>query len=169
MEMNTHPEVLDGKRTINEVSADTLALYEALKDITIDGMITYANLSDLIGRDVQSEAIGSLTTARRMCQMEDQIVFSPVRGVGLKRLDDSGIVEYADNDIAKIHRAARRGVERLGCASYANLSEEQKPSFNAKAAVLGTIATHSRRAHVKQIEKTYANNNPPSLPESLKM
>ena len=92
MEMNTHPEVLDGKRTINEVSADTLALYEALKDITIDGMITYANLSDLIGRDVQSEAIGSLTTARRMCQREDQIVFSPVRGVGLKRLDDSGIV-----------------------------------------------------------------------------
>lgn len=160
--------LVTGCKTISEIGIETRMLYDALKDVVVGGTVTYSALSEIAGRDVRGDGYGSLTTARRMCQREHQMVFSAVRGVGLRRLDDGQIVDATDGDILRIRRAAKRGVERLACADYKGLPDEKKPMFNAKAAILGTLAQHSGLSQVKQIERHYANSNAPLLPKELK-
>lgn len=160
----TTAQVLTGRLTIQEISSETRKLYEHLKNLKVGEVVTYAALSELVGRDVSKEAVGSLATARRMCQREHHIVYGAVRGIGLQRLDDKQIVNSADNEIAKIQRTAARGVKKLACVDYANLAVDDKSNFNAKAAALGTLLQHSQPSAVKQLERHYANEQQPVLP-----
>ena len=157
-------EVISGKKTIAEVGAEALALYEVLKGAEVGHLIRYETLNDVAGRDVQYLAIGSLNTARRMCQRDHMMVFGVVRGVGLRRLSNAQIVESSASDISKIERVAKRGIKRLTCADYSSLTDEQRPVFNARVAVLGTLAQHAKPSQLTQIEKTYANEARPVLP-----
>lgn len=159
-------ELISGARTQAEVGMETRALYDVLCNLKPGESISYEELNKAAGRDVQTEARGSLGTARKMCQREHQMVFSPVRGEGLRRLTDGEIVDGADSDIARIRRTARRGAAKLACATYDNLEQELKPVFNAKAAIFGTLVQHSLPAQVRQITKHYANDAKPVLPKA---
>lgn len=154
--MNQDDEVLDGPRTLAEVAVETRLIYEKLKTIGVGEVVTYDELTAICGRAVDKEARGLLETARRWCLKEHQMVFGAQRGVGMVRLSDTQIVHGADQDIVKVRRHAQRGMAKLACASYENLSDEMKPEFNAKAAILGTLIQHSNPAQIKQVQKTYA-------------
>lgn len=158
-------EVISGKRTIGEVTSETLALYGHLKTLPIGAVVTYDDLTAIVGRNVQESARSALQTARRMCQRDHQIVFSPVVGYGLKRLNDNQIVSSADGDIKRIHRSAGRGIKKLACVDYQNLDHAGMSSLNAKAAVLGTLAQHSTATSVQLLERHYANESKPMLPQ----
>ena len=162
-------QVITGKKTTAEVGVEALAIYEVLKTAEVGQVIDYATLSSAAGRNVQAECAGSLATARRMCQREHLMVFGVVRGLGLRRLSNAQIVESSASDIHKIERVAKRGIKRLTCADYSALNDEQRPVFNARVAVLGTLAQHSKPSQLTQIEKTYANENRPVLPGNMKV
>lgn len=156
--------LITGKKTIAEVSLATRLLYERLKELAVGEVASYKELSQICGRNVQEDGVGLLNSARNICLREHQIVFSPIINEGLKRLSDSEIVRGADADIGRIRRAAKKGMRKLACASYKNLEDAEKNSFNAKAAVLGTLAQHATPAQLKQVERAYANEAKPILP-----
>lgn len=141
------------KIVIPELSADSISLVNHLRTLQPGQQCSYSELTVLIRRNVQKEARGCLETARRILQREEQIVFAPIRGVGLKRLTDGEITKTGTETLQRINRASRRGVHKLTCVKDFNqLTNEEKVRHNAALSVLGVFYEVSKARGVKQIE-----------------
>ncbi len=107
--MSNAPNLIDipprPKKTIAERSYETDAIYRQIIKLNIDEIVTYKQLSGIIGRDIR-QARNYLATARRIAQRDNGIVCSVVRNVGIKRLRDVAIVESANASIRSIRRKA---------------------------------------------------------------
>jgi|GEM_PF-3934064 len=88
------------KKPIKEVSADARLLYQRLAKMEVGDFVSYKELREIIGRDVQNEARGYLNTARLMCEREESKTFGVIINEGLKCLNGSEIV----NTAAPVHR-----------------------------------------------------------------
>ena len=73
-------------------SIDVKTLCKAFAESHVGQIFTYKDLSQLIERDVQTEARNILTSARKITQRELGYVFGTIHGEGLKRLSDIEIV-----------------------------------------------------------------------------
>ena len=69
-------------KTIGETSADSRFLAERLAKVEPKGEVTYDELSEVIGRNVQNGARSSLATARKIACRDHKIVFGVDRGKG---------------------------------------------------------------------------------------
>lgn len=138
-------------KSIPEISVDAQHLAKRLETVKPGEVVGYQELSALIKRDVQGVAAGILNTARKLIQREQRAVFASVRGVGLKRLDDAGIVSQGQAAVAGIHRAARRNSRKLGCAEYERLSASDRVKFNASACLLGTLELATKPSRIKSL------------------
>lgn len=152
----------NGKRPIFTLSLEAKALYERLKSAAIGETVEYKELSALIGRSVQGSGRGVLNTARRMCEKEHQIVFDVILAVGLKRLDDIGIVNTGEHAIAKIRRASGRAARRITCVSnYDSLPNDAKVKHNLYVSVCGAVHGVLRSERIdkltKKIEQAHAS------------
>jgi len=144
-------------KTIPEFSVDGHRLAEILRQTPVDGLVSYADLSTSIKRNVQKEGRSALSSARRQMQREAAMVFEPVRNVGMKRLNDCDIVRTSQSSIKHINRTARRGVTRLACVSnYAGLSREEMIRHNTAMSLLGMFHEITKVKNVKQIEAVVA-------------
>lgn len=160
----------DSKRTLFTLSVDARLLYERLIAVPIDGVILYSDLTNIVKRNVQAEAYGSLSSARNLAQRDKGIVFGVVRRVGLRRLNDVEIVGTSDEALASICRKARKGVKKLACVSdYAKLPDSAKARHNATMSVLAVVEHTAREQNVKRIEGSVANSGVPPLAETMRL
>lgn len=145
-------------KTIQQLSIDARLLTDRLLKTPIGQVATYADLSETISRDVTSATgRGALRTARRVAQREKGAVFDCVRNVGLKRLDDVGIVEGSTMTTARIRRTARRGMERLAAVqNFDGMPNAAKIQHNATMSVLGAIRSLAGPMSIKKIEDKVA-------------
>jgi hypothetical protein len=132
-------------------SADTKILESVLGELEIGQMATYGALSASIGRDVRKFAIGALNTARRTLFREKQMVFDVEVGKGVKRLDDSQIVDSVEADRQRIRRRARRTIDKLACVEFEKLSEGQKRKHVVASAQFGALQMFSDTNAAKKI------------------
>ncbi len=140
-------------KQIPVLSIDAKTLYEKLCSVAVGERVTYEQLTQCIGRNVQDKAYGALTTARRMAQRENRIVFGVVRGQGLIRLNDSDIVDAGSNGLAKTRRVVKKHAKILSCVQDFNqLSNEEKLRHNAALSLYGAIAQATKPTTVKQVE-----------------
>jgi len=139
-----------GKATILEASADARLLYQRLAKLAPNELVSYAELSEIIGRNV-IKVRHVLATARRMAQRENQIVTGAVSGEGIKRLDGHGIVSSATGRIKAIRGHARRGVRDLACATEP-LEGDDLARHNMAMSMLGALELATRGRSVKKIE-----------------
>lgn len=139
-------------KSIAEISVDTQVLMEALKKVLPNEVVKYSDLSLLIKSDVQKKARGYLNTARKRLMHDDSIVFESVLGVGLKRCDDSAIVDTIDHTTKRIRSVARRGGRKLSCAKYANLTKDEKLKFDTGISMLGVVSLFTKPDSQKTIE-----------------
>ena len=139
-------------RSIPELSLDAQELHRKLITVSIGEIALYAELSALIRADVTKKARGYLNTARYIAQRENRMVFAAVRGVGLKRLDDSGIIRAGQDYVGRIHRTARRGVKQTVCANYEKLSREDQVKSNSTLSMLGTLHEVTKNTVLKRLE-----------------
>ena len=139
-------------KAIPELSIDARHLQERLEKLAPGEEITWGALSEVIGRDVRGAAKGPLETARRRAQKESEIVVAAVRGVGLKRLDNAAIVTTGQSIFGTIGRAARRGVKRILCADFAELTNEQRIKHNSYVSGLGAVAHMAKPNQLKKLE-----------------
>ncbi len=142
------------KKAIQEMSADTSLLAERLRKVEVGETITYQQLESVIDRDVRGVAVHNLRSAVHIAQREYKIVFACVHGVGLKRLDERGIVSTADDSLGKIHRTAKRGRDKLLCVeNIEGLSNEAKTKYNAGLAAFGALHECTKTKSLERLEK----------------
>lgn len=139
------------KPTIQQISIDTRAIIDRLAEAQVGEVITYQELTDLIGRDVQTVARGNLRTAVLHFE-RDGIIFGTVIGEGIKLLPDNELVGAGENGVGRIRRLARRTARKLaGFRDFAALGPSDKTRVLAHQSVLGAISSFTRPRTVDRI------------------
>jgi hypothetical protein len=141
---------MEGKKSIPELSVDARILYDRLRKATTGEVIEYSELSALIGRDVRAVRY-LLATAIKMAEREDAITFGAVHGIGIKRLDNAGILAVSESNIEAIGRKARRTDRKLGNCDYDSLAEVDKVRHNVMRAVVNAAAVAVSKKSQKKI------------------
>ena len=150
------------------LSADAQILHSELTTVQHGNTVTYETLSKRIGRDVQKEARGVLTTARRITQREDSIVFEAVRAVGLRRLTGNDFAELGKSTVKRLGKGARRLRTKLKVADISRMDDQGRISMAASAAIANAFEHASKQSTVKRLEAA-ATSEPMSLDTTLKL
>lgn len=156
---------------IFQMSADSRLLYQHLKTATVGQTILYTDLSAVISKPV-SGASPCLHTAIRRCQNSHEMVFASVRGVGVKRLTDTEIVDESVSLTAQVRRKAKKAANRLMLVNdFSGLPERQKQQHMARASILASVAHITTERQVDRFITAAAGSSAKELPvsETLKM
>lgn len=120
---------------------------------------SYTELSRHAGGDVRSECRGNLATAMRIVRKEYGICYQTIRRVGIKRMQPSDAAAVGMHSITKMHREAKRGMERMACADASALDNAQKIQFNAVASGLGAIGLMTQPKAIAKLEQAVTKTN----------
>ena len=135
-----------------KLSSDSVAVMRVLEHVAIGEVVSYATISEAIGRDI-TKFRNALESARRAVQRDKQMIFDVVRGIGMARLNDSDIVDLSDKARAHVRRHARRTAKKLVCVNYEALSREKQTKHNAALSMFGVISELSSPGSVKRLEQ----------------
>lgn len=100
-----------------ERSDDTDRLVVTLRGV--NGSIAYKQLAEQVGLSVRRTKT-MLASARRIL-LNEKIAFGTINGFGIERLDDTGKSKQGGVHIAKIGRAAKRGIKHLEAVDHPEL------------------------------------------------
>lgn len=140
-------------KAIPELSVDTQVLERRLLELNIGDEVPYQVLSTAIGRNVQGPGRHVLASAVRRLLNEHGRVIASVKGQGMKRLDDVGIVSTGAAAIKHIHRTSKRASKRLAAvADYEALPKPEQARLNLQRAMLGVLAHSTREPQMKKLE-----------------
>jgi len=137
-------------------SIDVKTLCKAFAESHVGQIFTYKDLSQLIERDVQTEARNILTSARKITQRELGYVFGTIHGEGLKRLSDIEIVQTGTQTVARIRHASHRGVARISNAAPEKLPLEGRVQMNTYLSVFAMLQTSLQEKRIKKLEARVA-------------
>lgn len=136
-----------------EISADSTAIAALLRAAKVGELVSYEAMSRAIGRDVSGHR-GAISTARKIVLRENGAVFDAVRGEGMRRLNNSELVDSVDRVRMKIRRAAKRSANTLVCVEYDALPADKKIKHNASMSMLAMLSeAASEKAFSRLTEK----------------
>lgn len=144
-------------QTNPEIEIDARAIGDLLDKAKPGDVITYADLSAHIGRDVRSAAWTALNKARRE-QLKKQRLFECVRDLGLKLEPDAAIAEgVPETARQRIRSVAKRLGQKLAAIrDFDALSGEQKTKVLTAQSIVGAVAAFTSTAGARRIEKQVA-------------
>lgn len=150
-------------KSIPEASVDTRLLRDRLLKLNHDETVSYAELSEVIGRDVQTVARSNLASARRMAEREG-VILDAVSRVGIKRLTSGAAADSTGPRIReRIRRAASRGARRIAVIPFAELTAEQRIKTSAEASHLGALRAFAADKQTRKIEQQIDKQQPQQL------
>ncbi len=142
----------EGKKSIPEMAIDTRLLLQRLLKAAIGEVIPYEELNTEIDRDVQREANPCLQSAMRAA-LRQEMVFSTIRGVGVKRLTDRELAGIGEATRQHITRSARAAVRKMSLVQdFKALTNEEKVRHNTGLAMLGAVAHIASPKQAKVLE-----------------
>jgi hypothetical protein len=148
--MDGHPSIATPSE---QTSIDVQMIYDRLHKAHTGDIVSYGDLTGLIGRDVQQAARYILLRALDLLRRDHNYVFGTVRRVGVKRLSDGEIVGAAASDVASIRRKARKAAAKLTCVGdYDALTADEHIRHNATVSLFGAIHSMTKRPQVKKLE-----------------
>jgi hypothetical protein len=150
-------------RTSAHAGVDARQLAERLRSMQPGDEVTYAELSALIGVDVQVQR-GLLQTARKLVRQAYGLVFDVRTNVGLVCLSSPGMVGFVDNRLERLHRASGRVQDVLACVNPAELTPVEKHRWLAQQSVTAAVGIF---AHAKTVGQLAEGGAPPALPVDL--
>jgi hypothetical protein len=160
---------MDAKRGISEKSADTLVIEHRLRTTESGDIVTYDELSKLLGRDVKLHCRSGLRTARNALVYE-AIHFATIPGEGFKRLTADESVSSSQSHINRARAASRKGLKQLQHVKADELSGQMKQTHLAKVSQLGMLHLFSTASAAKKIEaKVQDSNQQIPIGETLKL
>jgi hypothetical protein len=146
---------MTNNKTQFEMSIDTRTIYERLKTVAVGEVISFKQLTEIIGRKVEG-ACSNLQSAMHRLEAEG-IAFANVRGTGYQRMTDIEVVNTAESSREGIRRKAKRAIKRLTCVSaFDHLPNDFKIKHNAALSGFGAIAAIMSPGRVKALEETVA-------------
>jgi len=149
---NTEIITSESKRHIGQVTWDTKALADRLAKAKTGELITYEELSGLIGRNVQAIARSNMESARDIVMRDGQIVFGVVRNIGLKRLNAAETVQTGQDSVDHIRRTSKRALRRITSLEYEALPNEMKIKHNMYASAFGVLAHMMGAPQMRRLE-----------------
>lgn len=145
---------MEGKQIVKQMGIDAQTIYRKMAEVKVGNILTYDTMKGLIKRDVQNDARGAMETARRKALREDRMVFEAVSNVGLKRLDDLGIISVGADYINKIRRYSRKGAQKITCVTdFDALPNEEKIKHNAALSILAVMSHITKNKSLKAVEQ----------------
>lgn len=133
-----------------EISPDTRALAERLAAVPYGGLVTLAELSGVIGRDIRLCRY-LVYSAFRLARKETGAVFGAVRGEGYQRLTIEQLPAVGSTARKRIRGTARRASKSInaGLARANDVPNEVLLKANAELSMLGLVEHATRDAHIK--------------------
>lgn len=122
-----------------EAAVDTRLLLACLNKAAVGETISFATLSESIGRKVAG-GDPHMQSARRMAERDHAAVFSSVHGEGYKRLAPVDVVKASESGLMKIKRAARREGNRLATVDPSGLQPTDRDLFHARMSGFAIVA-----------------------------
>lgn len=151
-------------KAVPDLSIDTQTIERLLSVVDVGEFVSYEDLSSAIGRNVQNGARHILKSAQTRLLRDQQMVFAPVWGKGMKRLDDVGIVGTGVSTLRRVHNLARRGAKTLAAVQdFEALPNDSKVQHNLMAAQLGMLSHVTSGRIAKRLE-AHAKQSPSPLP-----
>lgn len=132
-----------------KMGVDTKLMVAALEKVEIGQVVTYAELSKVIGRPVMGDS-PPLQTAKRYLRKESGYVFDiEVFGESIRRLNDEEIVDKSKKLVGKIRRATRRTKAELMCVRPGDLRPEKRIEFIASSSFAGAMELAAKPTRFK--------------------
>ena len=154
---------------IQEKSADTKVIEHRLRNTQPGDLVTYDELTKLLGRDVRQYCKSNMRSARNSL-IGESIFFDCVAGEGLKRLNNEEAVRASDHYRTRARKAARRGLTHLVNVPFDSLSDESKRKHLAMSAQLGAIELFGSTKSSKRIETAVSETKTTmAIGETLKL
>ena len=140
------------KRGINELSIDTKTVYDRISKAENGETISYSELSQIIGRDIQQVARCNLNTARKMCHRDNDMLFDVIRNVGIKRMDDEAIAKSGTKNLTKIKRISKKSIRELSTVQNFNtLPRDAKIAHNTALSIFGALHLFTKTNSIKKV------------------
>lgn len=152
-----HPEIM------SRSAAEAAMIVERLLKCTVGEVVSYKELTRLIGRDVQDKGRVALLRAQRdLWRGEAKAVFGTVMRVGVKRLSDDEIAKLGPAAIRRIHKLAQRVDEKMACVQdVAKLSADTRTALISGQSFLRAIAQAATLPHLKQVAELVEDSSKP--------
>ena len=147
----------------NAVDIDALKI--RLCKMQIGEVITYDQISEVIGRNIRKDGKrGIAYQAMNQLLSEQRFVFGTIRNVGFKRLNADETVESTKDGMTRIRKISRKQVKRLSAVDYGSISTNAlKVQHNASISLYGAIAFAADSGNLKRLTTTNGNR-PEGLP-----
>ncbi len=143
------------KKTIKEISIDSQMIYQRLIKMEPGQSISYDELSEIIGRDIQVYGRYNLYTATRMALRDESMVFESIRNQGIRRLKNDEIPHIIGSSaIGKIRKISKVNSKKIIAVDYDALSNDSKVKHNMALSVLGAFLTMTKTKSITMIEET---------------
>lgn len=157
---------MTNQKVIGHASIESQEIFRRLKkavDADDYSVITYEELSALVGTDVRKDERYYLNTGRRIAERETGRLFGVVAGLGVKLLlPDEQVAQGADA-VQRIRRATKRSITRIGRVQVDKLNDEQRKEYSTNASVLGALHHFSKPKSVEKIATAVVNHNAAKL------
>ena len=134
-------------------AANVRALVDAMLLLVKNEVLPYAQMSALIGKDVDG-GTSEYQVARNRLSKHYHIEMKTLPKIGAMRLDDGGIVEELPRDRDGIHRKIKRSLQRTAnVEDYDVLSNTQKLEHDRHLAHLGLMRALQEPAASRAIDE----------------
>lgn len=96
-------------KSMFEISKNTRLVYQLLASLAEGEEVKYAELSAIVGGDIQRGARHNLTSAREKAERDDGIVTECIPKVGIKRVARKDLASVGESAISRARNTARHG------------------------------------------------------------
>lgn len=152
-------------KTIPERSSETQLLVMRFRKLVHEELITYHDMSVAIGRNVQKEGRGNLTTAMRAAEREEGIILATVYKIGVKRLTPDAIPTVGFHGLKRMRNIARRARKRMEhAAANEVMSDEAKRQVFACTSTMRVTEELNKPRSIKKLESRFASMDLVTLP-----
>jgi hypothetical protein len=150
----------DKTKVVGITHANTLLLIKRLREAEVGDIIEYAELSKIIGMDVQSLGDGYLRTARDTLLRDNERFFGVVRGLGVMRCDSKQTNAIASSYRRKIRKAARKAqVILIKGVKYDDLNTDEQREHNVNLSVYGALQQFTKESNVAKVASLVSEEN----------
>jgi len=138
----------------NEIEIETLA--KALAELGPEGMLSYRQMSDLVGFDIQHNRRYILVRAREKVEEETGLRFETVIGEGVRPLGKEELRGMGMSARRRIGRISKRVVARLtNLKGYNDIDSRDQAGLDAERSLHGAIReiASTQNNHIASLTK----------------
>lgn len=140
-------------RAAFEVTLEHNLLRAVFEAAAVGEVINFSSIEGTLDRPLGSYLYGLIRSVRRALRRDKRMVFSNIRNVGYRRLNDKEIVSTGPTVRRRIRNATKSAVEDFKCVEFERMSNDDKLRHNAELATFAVLSFVAKEPQVKTIEK----------------